>query len=76
MVVSSSRNPQHLRHPSVAGRPRRRPPSMLADYNMEIREQTPRGDGIRHVDTPATIAKLRDAHVTTYFYLVLHAASD
>ncbi|MBA2260539.1 MAG: hypothetical protein H0W18_16745 [Acidobacteria bacterium] len=43
---------------------------------MEIRERTPRGDGIRHVDTPATIAKLRDAHVTTYFYLVLHAASD
>ena len=39
---------------------------MLADYNMEICEQMPRGDGIRHVDTPATIARL---HVTTYFYL-------
>ena len=41
---------------------------MLADYNMEIREQTPRGDGIRHVDTPATIAKLRMTAITTYFW--------
>ena len=67
---------------STCGRPRAGLSStsplwpMLADYNMEIREQTPRGDGIRHVDTPATIAKLREAHITTYFYLVFHAASD
>ena len=62
-------------HP-CAGRPTPPAPPMLGDYNMEIREQTPRSDGIRHVDTPATIARLREAHVTTYFYLVFHAASD
>ena len=62
--------------PSVAGRPTPPRPPMLGDYNKEIRERTPRSDGIRHVDTPATIARLRDAHVTTYFYLVMHAASD
>ena len=62
--------------PPVAERPTAPRSSILGDYNMEIRERTPRGDGIRHVDTPATIARLRDAHVTTYFYLVLHAATD
>ena len=49
---------------------------ILADYDMEIREQTARADGIRHVDTPATIRMLRQAHVTTYFYLMLHAPTD
>ena len=43
---------------------------------MEIREAEPRDAGVRHVDTPATIAMLRRAHVSTYFYLVLHASSD
>ena len=50
--------------------------NIVGDYNMEIRKQQPRADGIRHVDTPATIFRLRQAHVTTYFYLVFHAATD
>jgi hypothetical protein len=49
---------------------------IAGDYDMEIREPQPRADGIRHVDTPATIARLREAHVTTYFYLVFHASTD
>jgi hypothetical protein len=49
---------------------------ILGDYDMEIRETTPRADGIRHVDTPGTIARLREAQVTTYFYLILHAETD
>jgi hypothetical protein len=53
-----------------------RPRPIVGDYDMEIREPRPRADGIRHVDTPATIARLREAHVTTYFYLVFHAATD
>lgn len=52
------------------------PRNIVGDYNMEIREQQPRADGVRHVDTPATIARLREAHVTTYFYLVYHASTD
>jgi hypothetical protein len=49
---------------------------ILGDYDMEIREAHPRADGIRHVDTPRTLAKLREAHVTTYFYLIFHAQTD
>lgn len=49
---------------------------ILADYDREIREAEPRSDGIRHVDTPATLARLREAHVTTYFYLVYHERTD
>lgn len=62
--------------PAPDGAPVRGQRNIVADYNMEIREPQPRADGIRHVDTPATIARLREAHVTTYFYLVLHAATD
>ena len=58
-----------------AGGTRRSRP-ILGDYDKEIREANPRGDGVRHVDTPATIARLREAHVTTYFYLILHAETD
>lgn len=56
--------------------PARAQPKVLADYDFEIRERQPRADGVRHVDTPATIARLREAHVTTYFYLIFHAATD
>jgi hypothetical protein len=49
---------------------------ILGDYDKEIREVDPRADGIRHVDTAGTIARLREAHVTTYFYLILHAETD
>jgi hypothetical protein len=49
---------------------------ILADYDAELREATPRADGINHVDTPATIAKLKALHVNTYAFLVWHAATD
>lgn len=49
---------------------------MLADYAGVVREATPRADGQLHVDTPATIAKLKSLHVTDYFYLVWQQASD
>ena len=49
---------------------------MLADYDMEIREAHARADGVRHVDTPGTVARLREAHVTGYFYLIFHADTD
>ena len=49
---------------------------VLGDYDREIREVTPRADGVRHVDTAATIGRLREAHATTYFYLILHAETD
>jgi len=49
---------------------------ILADYDMEIREAEPRSDGSRHVDSAATIARLKEAHATTYFYLVYHERTD
>jgi hypothetical protein len=49
---------------------------MVADYAAPVRESTPRADGQLHVDTPATIAKLKALHVTDYFYLVWQQASD
>lgn len=49
---------------------------MVADYASPVRESTPRADGQLHVDTPATIAKLKALHVTDYFYLVWQQASD
>lgn len=50
--------------------------NVLADYDAEIRETTPRADGVNHVDTPATIAALKAEHVNTYAYLVLHQSTD
>src|SRR5579875_676532 len=55
-------------HPAYSG--------MLADYAAPVRESTPRADGQLHVDTPATITKLKSLHVTDYFYLVWQQASD
>ena len=49
---------------------------VLADYDGELRESVRRADGVLHVDTPAMIAKLKSLHVTTYVYLVWHAATD
>jgi len=40
------------------------------DYDSVIRETTPRSDGKYHVDTPATINRLLELHVTTYGYLL------
>jgi hypothetical protein len=64
--------------PAISGRTveRAAPAAMLADYDREIREAQPRADAIHHVDTPATVAKLREAHVTNYWYLVYHEATD
>ena len=44
--------------PRSTGTVRRSTP-VLGDYDKEIREVTPRADGVRHVDTAATIARLR-----------------
>jgi hypothetical protein len=49
---------------------------ILADYDNELREATPRADGIYHVDTPALIAKLQAAHINTYAYLIYHQTTD
>lgn len=62
--------------PTVRPRPAGARPPLLADYNREIREPLARADGIRHVDSASTIARLRDINVTTYFYLVYHAKTD
>jgi hypothetical protein len=48
----------------------------LADYSGFIREATPRADGIRHVDTPAMIEKLKELNVNTYYYLVWYEPTD
>lgn len=48
---------------------------MRADYASPIWERTPRADGKRHVDAPATIAKLLEMHADTYFYLI-HGETD
>lgn len=42
----------------------------VSSYQGEVREKTPRADGEVHVDTPATIARLKALHVDTYLYLV------
>jgi hypothetical protein len=49
---------------------------ILADYEAVIREATPRADGIRHVDTPATIEKLKELHINTYYYLIWDQPTD
>lgn len=51
-------------------------PPMYGDYAGEIREKQPRSDGIRHVDTPRLIQKLKELKVNTYFYLIWHEQSD
>ncbi len=49
---------------------------MIADYHAELREAAPRADGVRHIDTPALIAKLQDLHVTAFFFLIHSQPSD
>ncbi|WP_124727798.1 hypothetical protein [Staphylospora marina] len=49
---------------------------MLADYGGAIREKTPRADGHRHIDTPATIRELKRLHTDTYFFLIWDAKTD
>ncbi len=59
---------------AAAAQPFSRP--VLADYAGALREPQPRADGLRHVDTPALIAKLKELGVNTYVYLLWHAPSD
>ncbi|MBA4494692.1 hypothetical protein ACFO25_17745 [Paenactinomyces guangxiensis] len=49
---------------------------ILADYAGLIREKTPRADGIHHVDTPASIQRLKELHINTYYYLIWHEPTD
>jgi len=42
-------------------------PSLLATYNRAVLEPQVRADRHRHMDTPATIARLRLLHAGTYF---------
>lgn len=52
------------------------PVPFLGDYAGELREPRPRKDGVRHVDTPRLIQKLKELGVTQYFYLIWHAPTD
>jgi hypothetical protein len=47
---------------------------ILGDYAGEIRKQGV--DGLKHVDTPVLIKKLKKMHVNTYYYLVHYGKSD
>ncbi len=56
--------------------PRAHLSNILASYGGEIREKTPRVDGYRHVDTPATLEKLAGLHNDTFVYLIWNSPSD
>jgi hypothetical protein len=49
---------------------------ILASYAAEIRESTPRSDGIYHIDTQATIKRLKALHINTYYYLIWDEKTD
>ncbi len=49
---------------------------VIADYNGIVIEAAPRADGLVHMDTPRTIARLKELHVNTYLYLIWRSASD
>ncbi|SEN05590.1 hypothetical protein [Lihuaxuella thermophila] len=51
-------------------------PPVYGDYGGEIREEKPRPDGIRHVDTPRLIRRLKELKVNTYFFLIWHEFTD
>jgi hypothetical protein len=42
----------------------------------EVREEAPRADGYRHIDTPRLISQLRAANVTTYTYGIWDSPTD
>ncbi|MFC5403102.1 hypothetical protein [Cohnella soli] len=48
--------------PSISG--------VKASYASPILESAPRADGKIHINTPATIARLQQLHVTTYAFLI------
>lgn len=41
-----------------------------------LREEQPRADGFRHIDTPALMARLRDLGVDTYLYCIWDSPTD
>ncbi len=43
---------------------------IIADYAALLQESKPRADGLRHVDTPASIAALKALHANMHFYLM------
>lgn len=61
---------------AIAGVPLRLTGPIYADYDTELRETIARTDGIKHVDTPALIQKLRDGNIKTYAFLVHHQTTD
>ncbi len=44
--------------------------AIVADYASAIAEVQPRSDGLRHLNTPATLAAIQSIHANTYFFLV------
>jgi|GEM_PF-3207538 len=49
---------------------------VYGDYAAEIRESTPRSDGIRHIDTPKLLKRLKEGYIQTYVYLIWHEVTD
>ena len=54
------------------------PPAIpvLADYNSELREGTPRDDGHTHVDSPLLVERLVALNANTYAFLIYHDTAD
>lgn len=48
----------------------------VATYAGTLRAATPRADGINHVDTPRMIRRLKQLHVTSYWYLVWYTPTE
>lgn len=61
---------------AAASTPPRLTGPVYADYAAELRESTPRSDGINHVDTPALIQKLLAGNIKTYAFLIWHQPTD
>ncbi len=53
-----------------------RPRPVLADYDSEPRESTPRSDGYTHVDSPTLVPRLTDLGANTYAFLIYHSPTD
>ncbi|HOX57699.1 MAG TPA: hypothetical protein P5205_13735 [Candidatus Paceibacterota bacterium] len=66
LCASASPAPAQAKAPKLPARS----PLHFADYNSEPRSQ----DG--HVDGDALLARLKELHVTTYYWLIWHAATD
>jgi hypothetical protein len=52
------------------------PYEILGNYGAVIRDKMPDANGIHHVNTSATISKLKELHVNTYYYLIYHEKTD